>query len=62
MYKVKCIGCGNIGYTAAPHQVKCSECGGRHRIIRTRMIEEPGFETENVFLNFLTNRISGRKG
>jgi rRNA maturation endonuclease Nob1 len=41
MYKVKCIGCGNIGYTAAPHQVKCSECGGRHRIIKARMIEEP---------------------
>ena len=33
MYKVKCVGCGNIGYTAAPRYVKCSSCGGRHKVI-----------------------------
>ena len=33
MYKVKCTGCGDIGYTAAPKFVKCSACGGRHKVI-----------------------------
>ena len=33
MYKVKCVDCGNIGYTAAPKFVKCSSCGGKHRVI-----------------------------
>ena len=32
MYKVKCVDCGNIGFTAAPKFVKCS-CGGRHKVI-----------------------------
>ncbi len=29
-----CIKCGSIGYTASPEQVGCSDCGGRHRVIR----------------------------
>ena len=33
MYKVKCVGCGDIGYTAAPKFVKCSACGGEHKVI-----------------------------
>ena len=62
MYKVKCVGCGNIGYTAAPHHVRCSECGGSHRIIEARMVDEPGFHKENAFLAFLTNRFyNGRR-
>lgn len=32
MYKVKCTGCGDIGFTASPKFVKCS-CGGRHKVI-----------------------------
>ena len=32
MYKVKCVDCGNIGFTAAPKFVKCL-CGGTHKII-----------------------------
>jgi Na+(H+)/acetate symporter ActP len=26
--------CGSIGYTASPDQVNCSECGGKHIIIK----------------------------
>ncbi len=33
MYKVKCVDCGDIGYTAAPGYVKCSNCRGRHKVI-----------------------------
>ena len=32
MYKVKCVDCGDIGFTAAPKFVKCS-CGSRLKII-----------------------------
>ena len=32
MYKVKCTGCGDIGFTASPKFVKCS-CGSRHKVI-----------------------------
>jgi len=32
MYKVKCLDCGNIGFTASPKDVKC-ECGGAHKVI-----------------------------
>lgn len=32
MYKVKCLNCGNVGFTASPRDVKC-ECGGEHKVI-----------------------------
>ena len=32
MYKVKCVDCGDIGFTAAPKYVKCS-CGSRLKVI-----------------------------
>ena len=32
MYKVKCVDCKDIGFTASPKFVKCS-CGGRHKVI-----------------------------
>ena len=32
MYKVKCIDCGNVGFTVSPRDVKCS-CGGEHKVI-----------------------------
>jgi uncharacterized OB-fold protein len=34
MEKVICIKCGSIGYTASPEKVRCSECGGKHKIIK----------------------------
>lgn len=36
MERVICIKCGSIGYTASPEQVPCSECGGRHKVIRAK--------------------------
>ena len=33
MEKVICVKCGSIGFTAAPKYVRCSQCGGRHKII-----------------------------
>ena len=33
MYKVKCVDCGDIGFTAAPKFVKCS-CGGSLKVMR----------------------------
>lgn len=33
MEKVKCTKCGSVGYTASPESVRCSECGGRHKVI-----------------------------
>jgi len=35
MEKVMCIKCGSIGYTASPEHVDCSECGGKHKTIRS---------------------------
>jgi DNA-directed RNA polymerase subunit RPC12/RpoP len=35
MEKVKCINCGSIGYTASPDDVRCSECAGRHVVVRS---------------------------
>lgn len=34
MVKVICSKCGSIGYTASPYQVKCSECGGIHKVAK----------------------------
>lgn len=36
MERVICIKCGSIGYTASPEQVFCSECGGKHKVIRPK--------------------------
>lgn len=36
MERVICIKCGSIGYTASPEQVSCSECGGKHKVIRPK--------------------------
>jgi len=36
MERVICIKCGNIGYTAAPDQVTCAECGGRHKVLKPK--------------------------
>lgn len=33
MEKVMCVKCGSIGYTASPETVRCSECGGKHKVI-----------------------------
>ncbi|MFA6636599.1 MAG: hypothetical protein WCV56_05815 [Candidatus Omnitrophota bacterium] len=33
MEKVKCANCGNIGYTASPESVRCSECGLNYYVI-----------------------------
>jgi len=40
MEKVKCLKCGSIGYTAAPHSVKCSKCGGEHKVIEIEQCRE----------------------
>ena len=52
MVKVKCIKCGTIGFTAAPNYVRCSECGGRHRIIPFRKSELHSPKYDNRILSF----------
>ncbi|MFA5144027.1 MAG: hypothetical protein WC522_07690 [Candidatus Omnitrophota bacterium] len=54
MVKVKCIKCGNIGFTAAPHFVRCGECGGRHRILPYRRFDFQDTRVENRILAFST--------
>ncbi|MFH1996862.1 MAG: hypothetical protein ABIJ27_07735 [Candidatus Omnitrophota bacterium] len=34
MIKVKCKKCGSVGYTASPYTVKCSLCGGPHKVVK----------------------------
>lgn len=40
--KVICIECGSIGYTASPEQVRCSECGGNHKVIESSCKKSSG--------------------
>lgn len=39
MKKVICVKCGSIGFTAAPKYVRCSKCGGRHKVIAFKKTE-----------------------
>ena len=32
MVKIKCIGCGDTGYTASPDRIIC-KCGARYKVI-----------------------------
>ena len=74
MYKVKCEGCGDVGFTAAPRYVKCLSCGGKHRVIpfdkgdleskgkaRYRRFQRSDYHayTDHTAGNF-TNKDSGR--
>ena len=36
MEKVICVKCGSVGYTASPEQVNCPECGGKHKVVRSK--------------------------
>jgi hypothetical protein len=51
MNKVKCVNCGDIGFTASPRFVKCP-CGGRLKIIPFSKADLPS-KGENRVVSFI---------
>jgi len=51
MEMVRCLECGNTGYTASPESVRCSKCGGRHEVVKTDRVS--GKTTISVVGNYL---------